>query len=234
MEDMRPIERPQSITGEVADRIRQAIISGDLALGEDLSERQLAEKLGVSKTPVREALSQLRFEGLVRASPPRGMTVFTLSAEEVREMCELRQALEVAAMRLAMERNPERLVAGLGSVLAQMTAALAEDDVKSYLAADTLFHLCFLENCGNSHLLETYKMHVGKIAALRTHLAQKPQHTEKSFLEHKMMQELLSRGDVSTSLDILDQHIDRTKRTYSSTIEDIAAADRGVAPITGR
>lgn len=223
---MKPIQRPQSITGEVAGRIRQAIISGDLALGEDLSERTLAERLGVSKTPVREALAQLRLEGLVRASPPRGVSVFTLSAEEIREMCELRQALEVAAMRLAMERNPASLIAALGEVIDEMTAALADGDVKAYLAADTRFHLRFLEHCGNSHLLETYRMHVGKIAALRTHLAQKPQHTEKSFLEHRTIHALLSKGDITASLEILDQHIDRTKRTYSSTIEDIAAADR--------
>lgn len=223
---MKPIERPQSITGEVAARIRQAIISGDLALGEDLSERQLAEMLGVSKTPVREALAQLRLEGLVRASPPRGVSVFTLSAEEIREMCELRQALEVAAMRLAMERNPESLIAALEDVLEQMTAALADGDIKTYLAADTLFHLRFLENCGNNHLLETYKMHIGKIAALRTHLAQKPQHTDMSFREHRLMVEKLAKGDVAGSLTVLDRHIDRTKKTYSSTIEDIAAADR--------
>ena len=223
---MKPIERPRSITGEVAGRIREAIISGDLALDEDLSERQLAEKLGVSKTPVREALAQLRLEGLVRASPPRGVSVFTLSAEEIREMCEMRQALEVAAMRLAMERNPESLIAALGEVIDRMTAALANGDVKAYLAADTLFHLRFLENCGNSHLLETYKMHVGKIAALRTHLAQKPQHTDMSYREHRLMLEKLAAGDVAGSLAILDQHIDRTKKTYSSTIEDVAAADR--------
>lgn len=226
---MKPIKRPGSITGEVAGRLRQAIISGDLALGEDLSERQLAEKLGVSKTPVREALAQLRLEGLVRASPPRGVTVFTLSAEEIREMCELRQALEVAAMRLAMERNPKSLVAALEEVLKQMTAALARGDLKAYLAADTLFHLRFIENCGNRHLLETYRMHIGKIAALRTHLAQKPQHTSMSFQEHKQMVEKLSAGDVAGSLAVLDRHIDRTKTTYSNTIEDIAAADRMAA-----
>ena len=56
--EMKPIERPQSMSGEVASRIREAIISGDLGLGEEVSERQLAERLGVSKTPVREALAQ--------------------------------------------------------------------------------------------------------------------------------------------------------------------------------
>lgn len=223
---MKPIERPQSMSGEVAGRIREAIIAGDLGLGEEVSERQLAERLGVSKTPVREALAQLRLEGLVRFSPPRGLTVFTLSAEEIREMCELRQALEAGALKFAMRRNPEALLSSLADVLDQMTASLDAGDIRAYLTADTLFHLRFLEHCGNSHLLETYRMHVGKIAALRTHLAQKPQHTEKSFHEHKVIVDLLGKGDVAASLDILDQHIDRTKRTYSSTIEDIAAADK--------
>lgn len=223
---MKPIERPQTISGEVTGRIREAIIAGDLGLGEDVSERQLAERLGVSKTPVREALAQLRLEGLVRFSPPRGLTVFTLSAEEVREMCELRQALEAGALNLAMQRNPGSLLRALDEVIAQMTASLGAGDIRGYLAADTLFHLRFLEHCGNGHLLETYRIHVGKIAALRTHLAQKPQHTDKSFDEHKLMRDLLARGEVAASLEILDQHIDRTKRTYSSTIEDIAAADR--------
>lgn len=223
---MKPIERPRSMTDEVAGRIRQAIVSGDLALGEELSERQLAQALGVSKTPVREALAQLRLEGLVRSSPYKGVSVFSLSAEEVREICELRQALEAAAMLFSMERHANALLTDLSAIVEQMTAARAAGEVKAYLAADTLFHLSFLEHCGNAHLLDTYKIHVGKIAALRTHLAPKPQHTEMSFREHRLILDMLSQGDVAGSLAILDQHIDRTKKTYASSIEDIAAADR--------
>ena len=223
---MRPIDRPKSIAEEVLVRLREAIVGGDLGLGEELSERQLALRLGVSKTPVREALAQLRLEGLVRTSPPKGVTVFTLSAREVREICELRQTLETAAMRLAMLRYPADLLAALGTTVAAMRAALADADLKGYLAADTLFHLRFFEFCGNVYLLETYQMHLGKIAALRTHLAQKPQHTEMSFDEHLTMQDLLAGGRIEEAAAVLDAHIDRTKRTYSSTIEDIAAADR--------
>lgn len=226
---MRPIDRPKSIAEEVLDRLREAIVSGDLGLGEELSERQLAIRLGVSKTPVREALAQLRLEGLVKASPPKGVTVFTLSATEVREICELRQTLETAAMRLAMARRADALLETLGATIGTMREALAAGDLKAYLAADTRFHLHFFEFCGNTYLLETYQMHLGKIAALRTHLAQKPQHTEMSFDEHLTMQALLAGGRVDEAVQVLDAHIDRTKRTYSSTIEDIAAADRAAS-----
>ena len=224
---MRPIERPKSIAEEVADRIRAAIVDGDLRLGQDLSERQLAESLGVSKTPVREALAQLRMEGLVRIYPQRGVTVFTLSANEIRDICELRQALEVAALRHALERNPGRLADGLARVVDAMEAARRSGDERAYLSADTAFHQVFFEACGNRYLEETYGLHVGKIAALRTHLARKPDHTLRSFEEHRRMLELVRARDLDASLDVLDRHIDRTKSTYAAEVEDIAAADRG-------
>ena len=222
---MRPIERPRSIAGEVVNTIRRAIINGDLKLGQELSERQLAESLGVSKTPVREALAQLRLEGLVRIYPQKGATVFTLSATEIREICELRQALEAAALRHSMNRNPRDLIRSLADTVEVMKAAQAKGDLKTYLAADTTFHLNFFETCGNAYLLETYTMHLGKIAALRTHLAQKPQHTQMSFAEHRDIVDLLNDGNLAEALVVLDRHIDRTKTTYSNEIEDIAAAD---------
>lgn len=223
---MKPIERPRSIAGEVTDRIRRAIVSGDLRLGQDLSERQLAESLGVSKTPVREALAQLRLEGLVRIYPQKGAAVFTLSASEIRDICELRQALECAALRHAMNRNPAPLLASLRAVVSRMQTARDKGDLKAYLAADTDFHLRFLESCGNVYLLETYNLNLGKIAALRTHLAHKPQHTKMSFDEHVDMVDLLARGEVNEAIAVLDRHIARTRTTYSNEIEDIAAADR--------
>ncbi len=230
---MDPIERPRSMAGEVVRRLRDAIVSGDLRLGQELSERQLAESLGVSKTPVREALAQLRLEGLVRIYPQRGVTVFTLSANEIRDICELRQALEAAALAHALERNPERLREGLARVVEAMKAARRDGDARAYLDADTAYHQVFFEACGNRYLEETYRLHVGKIAALRTHLAHKPMHTQKSFEEHLEMLDLLRSGDVSSALAVLDRHIDRTKSTYAAEIEDIAAADGSAARAAG-
>jgi DNA-binding GntR family transcriptional regulator len=233
---MRPIERPPSFAEEVADRIRQAIVDGDLGLGEAVSERQLADRLGVSKTPVREALAQLRTEGLVRIYPQRGAMVFTLSAREIRDICELRQALEVAALRHAIERNPDRLAEGLSRVVADMRVARADDDVRRYLSDDTAYHQVFFDCCDNLYLQDTYSLHVGKIAALRTHLARKPHHTERSFEEHCRMLELVGSGDADACIAVLDSHIDRTKSTYAAEVKDIAAADQSdaVPRIRGR
>lgn len=226
---MRPIERPRSLTETVLAQLRESIVSGDLELGSALYERGLAEKLGVSKTPVREALAQLRVEGLVRIYPQRGAYVFTLSAREVIEICEFRQTLETAALMMAIKRRPKDLADELDAIIHEMEAARAKDDTKAYLRADTRFHQVFFRHCGNGYLIDTYELHIGKIAALRTHLAAKPRHTEMSYREHCQLRDLIAAGDLPKALDVLDVHIDRTKSTYSAEIEDIAMADKQAA-----
>jgi DNA-binding GntR family transcriptional regulator len=223
---MRRIERPKSLATSALERLRQSIIEGDLALGQPLSERQLAENLGVSKTPVREALAQLRVEGLVQILPQKGAFVFTLSAKDIVYLCELRLTLESAALRFAYQRNREKLIHRLKSVLAHMVEAQERKDTRSYLHHDTQFHEVFFATCGNPLLEAAYGTHVGKIAALRTHLAMKPLHTVRSFEEHAEMIRLLESGAIAEAIAVLEQHIGRTSATYSETIEDIAAADK--------
>jgi DNA-binding GntR family transcriptional regulator len=230
---VKPIERPESLTESTVKRLRQAIISGDFELGQPLSERAIAEVLEVSKTPVREALAQLRREGLVRIVPQRGAFVFTLSQQEVVDICELRQALERHALRAAIERNGPRFAEALRTVVQRMAKARARGEVRAYLDEDTHFHLCFFEHCGNALMAQNYGMFVGKIAALRTHLAHKPHHTELSFREHEQMREAVARGDAAEALGVLDVHIARTRETYSAGVIDIAAADRAPIRRTG-
>jgi DNA-binding GntR family transcriptional regulator len=152
--------------------------------------------------------------------------VFTLSAAEVTAICEFRQTLEAAALQMAFERDSSGLIAGLRAVLGDMEYAWSRKDRRAYLQADTSYHEVFFAHCGNSYLRDTYALHVGKVAALRTHLAVKPLHTEMSFAEHRQMLELLEKGQIEAALGVLNVHIDRTKTTYSAEIEDIAAADR--------
>jgi DNA-binding GntR family transcriptional regulator len=223
---MRPIQRPRSLTETVLAQLRESIVSGDLELGSALSERALAIKLGVSKTPVREALAQLRVEGLVRIYPQRGAYVFTLSAHEVIALCEFRQTLEAAALRLAVERYPTELAKEIRAIVSDMESARKRNDTKAYLRADTRFHQAFFRRCGNEYLVDTYELHVGKIAALRTHLAVKPLHTEMSYREHCELSDLIAQGQLIRALGVLDVHIDRTKSTYSAEIDDIAMADK--------
>src|SRR5690606_4835503 len=94
---MQRIERPRSLTELVADALRREIVEGELQLGAALSEARIAQRLEVSRTPVREAFTRLEREGLLRTEPQRGTFVFTLSAKELTDICHLRVVLEIAA-----------------------------------------------------------------------------------------------------------------------------------------
>ncbi|MDJ1007566.1 MAG: GntR family transcriptional regulator [Paracoccaceae bacterium] len=219
------MERPKSLTETVLEHLRGRIVSGDLELGASLSERQLAEELDVSKTPVRESLVQLRSEGLVTILPQRGAYVFSLSAREVIEMCEFRLAIESAALDLAVTRNRSALVAEIAAIVERMAGVRARGDTRAYLQLDTEFHEAFFRHCGNAYLKDSYGRYAGKIAALRTHLAVKPMHTQLSFEEHIALRDVFAEGSRAEIYAILEAHIGRTRETYSESVEDIAAAD---------
>lgn len=219
---MRPIERPPSLVDAVAAQLRDLIVSGELALGQTLSERNLAAAFGVSKTPVREALAQLKTEGLVCIAAQRGATVFTLSGKEVADICEWRQTLETVALKLAFERDRARLIEGLAKVVERMHVSRDKGDTKDYLAQDTAYHNVFFQSCGNRLFVETYDLMQAKIAALRTHLSVKPSHTDKSYAEHVELLDHLRKGDLDGANACLSVHIDRTRTTYSLTTADIA------------
>jgi DNA-binding GntR family transcriptional regulator len=223
---MKQLKRPQSLTAMAVDALRRAIVSGDLGLGEQLSEGALARMLGISKTPVREALQQLRSEGLVRIIPQTGSFVFTMSAHEVSELCELRMTLEEAALYFAIQRNRKPFVNALKRIVADMQRAQAGGDIRTYLALDTEYHAQFFAFCGNSYMADAYSLIVGKVAALRTHLAARPSHTKKSMIEHRAIAEAIEAGADDSLRAILHRHIGRTTKSYAENIEDIAQADR--------
>lgn len=210
-----PIIRPKSLKELALEHLRENIIDGTLEMGQALSERSISENLGVSKSPVREALAQLRDEGLVNIEPQKGARVFTLSETEVAQICDFRQAIEAAAFELALERNPEALADELDAAVADMTTAQNQGNVKRYLALDTWFHQLVFKHSGNDYLSASYSRFVGKIAALRTHLSSLPRHTELSYEEHKMLAKAVRSGSMVEIRKLLAEHIDRTRQAYS-------------------
>jgi len=222
---MPTLNRPKSLTETVLAHLRERIVSGEFELGYALSERQLAEELQVSKTPVRESLVQLKTEGLVTIVPHRGAFVFTLSASAVTQICEFRIAIEGSALKLALERDRKGLVDDIDCIVSNMQRTHAAGQIKEYLTLDTEFHATFFRHCGNHYLKESYDRYVGKIAALRTHLAVKPMHTKLSLQEHVAFRDIFRGGSNAKIEAVLEAHIGRTRDTYAASVEDIAAAD---------
>lgn len=210
------LARPKSLRELALEHLRESIVDGSLKMGQVLSERRISEELGVSKSPVREALAQLRDEGLVSIEPQKGARVFSLSEPEVSQICDFRQAIESAAFELALARDRAGLASEMRRVVSEMEQAREKGNVKSYLALDTSFHHLIFTHSGNDYLTASYSRYIGKIAALRTHLSKLPQHTELSFDEHKGIALATKEGNLDQIKSLLAEHIDRTRQTYKN------------------
>ena len=210
---IKQIARPKSLTAMAVEYLRTAITKGDLGLGQPISESTLATSLGISKTPVREALAQLKIEGLVKIFPQKGTFVFTMSEQEVIDICEFRYLLESAALRLAISSNNPAFVKELTEVVNRMTRARTDKKEERYLGLDTDFHALFFKHCGNRFMDDAYRLVAARVAAVRTHLSAVPLHTDKSYDEHIRMSQSIEENRMDETLKILNEHILRTKES---------------------
>ena len=161
------LERPQLLTDLAVDRIRTAIVDGELGLGAQVSEAQLAQQLGVSKTPVREALLRLKGEGLVEVHPQRGSFVFRLQPDQVAQLCRYRAMVETAALREAMAADRPALLKQMTRCVAEMAVAEKAGDLKALARIDMDFHGQFLAFCPNTYLKSGYDVIRSQLTALR-------------------------------------------------------------------
>ena len=208
------LTRPGLLVDEVVRAIREMIVEGRVLPGERLSENALAAELGVSTTPVREAIALLRREGLVTVQPQSGTYVFELQPGELNQLCELRFALEPAAVQLAMEDPASTLADALDAIVGNMRAAQDSGAVKRYLALDTAFHDTIIAASGNPYILSAYALIGAKMAALRNRLGDDPHHMEKSMREHVEIVEAIRERDLSRATHILVRHIARKEGSY--------------------
>ncbi|MBC2886386.1 GntR family transcriptional regulator [Ochrobactrum sp. CM-21-5] len=210
----------KSLVKTIAERIRGAIVDAEFQFGENLSEDTLASAFHVSRTPVREALNILQMQDLVHIVPKSGTYVFTPTHEDIAELCDFRVCLEEQAMRLALAADRKGLIARLDEQYELMRIAIAEGDLRAYGRHDTEFHLAFFRHCGNRYLARAYDSILGRVAALRTHLAIGAKgEPERSFADHEAIIKL-ARDDKPDALrKILAAHILRTKANYLNAFE---------------
>ena len=145
--------RRTPFTEQAYEQIRRRILANELPPGTQLLEQQLADNLGMSRTPVREAVMRLAREGLVEVRPRHGIRVLPVSASDMREIYEILTALEAAAAEACASRglNDEEM-ARLTDAVEAMDVALAADDLDAWAAADEVFHRALTELGGNRRL----------------------------------------------------------------------------------
>ncbi|PLK70282.1 GntR family transcriptional regulator [Rhizobium sp. TH135] len=208
------LARPALLVDEVMRSIRDMIVDGRVRPGERLSENALAAELGVSTTPVREAIALLRRQGLVTVQPQSGTYVFELQPGELNRLCELRFALEPSAVQLALQNPESSLSETLDRIVAHMKKAQAEGRTRDYLALDTSFHDAIIGASDNEYFNSAYALIGAKMAALRYRLGADPHHMEKSMREHIEIADAIRARDLSRAVSILVRHIARKEGSY--------------------
>jgi DNA-binding GntR family transcriptional regulator len=222
--------KPRSSLIEVTtDRIRDAIIAGDLALGAKLSEQRLADMLGVSRSPVSNALATLQAEGLVKIFPKRGSYVFTPDLEEVDDICEHRCLLEIASLRRAIARDQEALIQGMSNAIAKMTAAAEKGDSGQYTKGDIEFHNTIINCGGNRSIASAYRRTISPLMALRTHLFTiMKATTDPSMDEHLALLEACRNGDLQAAEKIIEEHSGHLVEAYREALSYASSEDTGL------
>ena len=200
-------DSPKSLVQIAKDAIRRGIIQKELKLGQPLKEAALARPLQISNTPVREALSLLKAEGLVVSVPHKGYRVFNLNQEELVAFCELRFTLEAQALRYGIERNPKELVQTLHGILLKMQKNQDESIREEYLNLDTLFHISFFKACQNDFLLGHYQKIKSMIETMRHYISISNEATQKSLENHEAIVNEIDQGRIQKAIELLEDHI---------------------------
>ena len=218
--------RDPKLTQIVYEKILNAIVYGLFDLGEPLSENDLARALKVSKAPIRESLNELRIKGLVVVVPQSGSYVFSPTGEQIEELCDVRSLLETRALAASMERDARSLIAELRKVVGGMRQALRSADLFKYKCLDSEYHQAFLRHCGNRYLIQVYSNIGLSVEALRYRFMDTSIYRNLGFDEHKKIVELLAGNNISKAIDILRDHIARTRNFKANVSWSIGRLSR--------
>jgi len=195
----------------VLETLRQAITDHILKPGERLMEVQLAEELGVSRTPVREAIRQLELEGFVVMIPRKGAYVADLTNKDVAEVMEIRAALEGLAASLAAERISAEELEQLERLLVDVAEIVKTQDVKLLVEADTKFHDVIYQASRNTRLVQIVSNLREQIQRFRTTSLAYPGRMRHTLEEHKKIVDAIARGDVKRARIMAIDHIENAE-----------------------
>lgn len=207
--EVQPIDPTFSLKDRVYDALRETIANLNIYEGTDeprLDERQLAEDLGVSRTPIREALARLEQEGLVRTVPRRGVFVARKSKTEILEMITVWAALESMAARLATEQATDEEIASLRAMFATMDGDTAQAHIDEYSAMNIRFHQAIIR-LSKSHLMEamteTLFIHM---RAIRARTIGEDNRVQRSIIDHMNIITALEERDADLAERLSREH----------------------------
>ncbi|MCL6638446.1 MAG: GntR family transcriptional regulator [Firmicutes bacterium] len=204
----------------VFESLREAIILGRLKPGERLMEIQLAEEMGVSRTPVREAIRKLELEGFVAMVPRKGAYVAGISVKDIVDVFEIRAALEALAAGLAAERITEEELDLLERSLVKISESSTDDDINAIVAGDINFHDIIYKASRNQRLVQIITHLQEQIHRFRMTSLSQPGRTKVALDEHKKIVEAISDRNAELAQQLAREHIENAEQSLLNVLRE--------------
>lgn len=204
----------------VSEALRQAIQEGVLKPGERLMEIQLADELGVSRTPIREAIRKLELEGFVVMIPRRGTYVADISLKDISQVFEIRSALEELAAGLAAERITGEEVETLERMVVEIGDYIEEKDMEKIVTADVQFHDVLYKASRNIRLAEIINNLREQILRFRSVSMNQPGRLDKTWEEHRQLVEAIASHNAAQARKIARLHMEHSEQALLSGMKD--------------
>jgi DNA-binding GntR family transcriptional regulator len=209
LSSLKALER-KSTSDRISDELRQMIIEGALMPGEQLGEARIAEQLGVSRAPVREALQQLVQQKLVVAARNKGVSVVTFSAADIWEIYDARCAIESHAAARIVEGPPgarARAVDSLRTMLSRLATAVKRGDHRQISAADLDFHMSLVAAADNSRLVDAYSILSAQTLTCINRLEIALPSGEEVVDDHQVLVDVVASGDREAAVKAVEAHL---------------------------
>lgn len=211
----------QPLREVVCETLREAIRGGVLKPGERLMEIQLAEELGVSRTPVREAIRKLELEGYVIMMPRRGTYVANLSIRDVNEVFEIRTTLDSLASGLAAERITDEELERLERLLVLIGEYIEQNDMEKIVETDMEFHDILYQASRNARLVGIIYNLREQLTRFRSTSMAYPGRLKETLEEHIRIVEAIAQGNVELAQKAAEDHMEKSEQTLLISMENI-------------
>ena len=205
------IELNEVKKNSVYDYLFNAIRSGDIKPGQTLTERGLAEKIGVSRTPVREAIRKLEEQGIVTHEPHKGVKVITLSEEKVAQLYDVRELLEGLAVRRLAERQTPQMIEELRGFIERAEKEAVENKIRELAEINSEFHLALARLSGNVYLETIMNMLQTQISLMMSASLSTSGRPLQNIEEHKGLIDAIRSGDGEFAESIAKHHVRKAR-----------------------
>ena len=215
---LKQIVQEEKLGDKAYKAIREYIVREDLKPGFRLSQSKISEQLGISKTPIKNALIRLEKQGLVNIAPRKGTYIASFSKEDVIEVYDVRAGLECMAIRMGKHNFDKKILARLDKLSQNIVTYIENKNYKKYIQPDAEFHSLLVELSKNSRLIKFYSTLKYQMYMIRKQVADLPGRPEGYYMDHKEIFNALKDGKAESAIKILNKHIGQAKSDLIETI----------------